>query len=56
MNVIILPSKKVPLGGLHPITLISEKVIALLQMLGYVFFDSSEVDSVENNFTLLNFS
>lgn len=50
----VLPSKKIKLGGLHPISLMSEKIIRILQSIGFVFFDSPEVDSVENNFTLLN--
>lgn len=50
----ILPGKKIFLGGLHPITLMSRKITEILQSIGYTYFDSPEIDSTENNFTLLN--
>lgn len=48
-----LVSKRLPRGNLHPITKISTKVIETLQLLGFQLVEGPEVETVENNFDVL---
>ena len=51
---ITLPSKKVRIGTLHPMTLITEQFEDLFVSMGYTVFEGVEVESDENCFQKLN--
>ena len=51
---IYLEGKKIPLGNLHPITQIIQKIYDILIPFGYQVVESPEVESEEYNFNKLN--
>ena len=51
---IYLEGKKIPLGNLHPITQIIQKIYEILTPLGYQIVESPEVETEEYNFNKLN--
>lgn len=51
---IYLEGKKFPLANLHPITQLIQKVYDIFLRLGYQIVESPEIETEENNFTLLN--
>jgi phenylalanyl-tRNA synthetase alpha chain len=46
--------KKIPVACLHPITQLTQKIYDIFLHLGYQIVEIPEIDSEENNFTLLN--
>ena len=50
-----LPPAKVPLGGLHPLTLIQERAISILEKIGFTLVEGPEIEDEWHNFTALNF-
>lgn len=51
---IYLEGKKIPLANLHPLTQLIQKVYDIFLRLGYQIVESPEIETEENNFTLLN--
>src|SRR5437763_297760 len=51
---IFLEGKKIPITFYHPLTQMTEKIYEIFLRLGYSFFESSEIETEENNFNLLN--
>nr|CAG8434617.1 7896_t:CDS:2 [Entrophospora candida] len=51
---IFLEGKKIPLGNLHPVTKIIQKIYELFLPLCYQIVESSEVETEEINFDKLN--
>jgi len=50
-----LPSGVMPLGSLHPITLIKNEICAIFGKIGYVVAEGPEIEDDWHNFTALNF-
>jgi phenylalanyl-tRNA synthetase alpha chain len=51
---IYLEGKKNPFANLHPLTQITQKIYDIFLPFGYQIVESPEIESEENNFTLLN--
>jgi phenylalanyl-tRNA synthetase alpha chain len=51
---VTLPGKKLPLGGLHPLSQLIQKIYAIFLRLDYQVIESPEIETEENNFTKLN--
>ncbi len=51
---ITLPGKKVPQGGLHPLTLVRNEIINVFAGMGFEVFEGPEIEDDDHNFTLLN--
>lgn len=51
---IYLEGKKIPLGNLHPLTQIIQKIYDILISLGYQIVESPEIETEEYNFNKLN--
>ena len=49
-----MPGKRLPLGGLHPLSQLIQKIYAIFLCLGYQIVESPEIETEENNFTKLN--
>lgn len=50
-----LPAAPYRFGGLHPVTLIEEKVVSVFEKLGFVVADGPEIEDDYHNFGALNF-
>ena len=51
---VTLPGRRLPLGGLHPITRVTEDVCAIFQRLGFAVAEGPEVELDYYNFEALN--
>ena len=51
---ITLPSKKQPLGHLHPLTLVRNEMINVFAGMGFDVFEGPEIEDDDHNFTRLN--
>ena len=51
---ITLPAKTRTVGGLHPLTLVTNQIIDVFSGMGFAIVDSPEIEDDEHNFTLLN--
>ena len=51
---ITLPSKKQPLGHLHPLTLVKNEMINVFAGMGFDVFEGPEIEDDDHNFTRLN--
>ena len=49
-----LAGKKIPVANLHPLNQLIQKIYNIFLRLGYQIVESPEVDTEDNNFTLLN--
>ncbi len=52
---VTLPGRPMPSGGLHPLTLTSERIKAVLSGLGFEFVDGPELEDYAYNFAALNY-
>ncbi|MFM2136148.1 MAG: hypothetical protein RL021_1548 [Bacteroidota bacterium] len=50
-----LPAEPLPLGSLHPITLIRNRIIDIFSRIGFSVSDGPEIEDDWHNFTALNF-
>ncbi|MFM2207003.1 MAG: hypothetical protein RL213_978 [Bacteroidota bacterium] len=50
-----LPSEPMPLGSMHPITLIRDRIIGIFSRIGFSVSDGPEIEDDWHNFTALNF-
>ena len=51
---ITLPAKTRPMGGLHPLTLITNQIIDVFSGMGFAVADAPEIEDDDHNFTRLN--
>ena len=51
---ITLPSKKQPMGHLHPLTLVRNEMINVFAGMGFDVFEGPEIEDDDHNFTRLN--
>ena len=51
---ITLPSKKQPMGHLHPLTLVRNEMINVFAGMGFEVFEGPEIEDDDHNFTRLN--
>ena len=51
---VTLPGRGVFLGGLHPVTLVSHRLISILNMMGFSYVSGKEIETDYYNFTALN--
>ena len=51
---ITLPSKKQPMGHLHPLTLVRNEMINVFTGMGFDVFEGPEIEDDDHNFTRLN--
>ena len=51
---ITLPGKGMPLGGLHPLTLVTNEMINIFAGMGFEIFEGPEIEDDDHNFTRLN--
>ena len=51
---ITLPGKGMPLGGLHPLTLVTSEMINIFAGMGFEVFEGPEIEDDDHNFTRLN--
>ena len=51
---ITLPSKKQPMGHLHPLTLVKNEMINVFAGMGFDVFEGPEIEDDDHNFTRLN--
>ena len=51
---ITLPGKEMPLGGLHPLTLVKNEMINVFAGMGFEIFEGPEIEDDDHNFTRLN--
>lgn len=51
---ITLPATTVPMGGLHPITLVKNEIIDVFAGMGFEVFEGPEIEDDGHNFTRLN--
>jgi len=51
---ITLPGKEMPLGGLHPLTLVTSEMINIFAGMGFEVFEGPEIEDDDHNFTRLN--
>ena len=49
-----LPAREVPIGGLHPLTLIRDEAIAILRRMGFALADGPEIEDEFHCFDALN--
>jgi phenylalanyl-tRNA synthetase alpha chain len=50
-----LPGESMPLGSLHPLTIIRNKIVAIFNHIGYTVSEGPEIEDDWHNFTALNF-
>ena len=50
-----LPGEGYTLGGIHPITLVRQKIENIFRSMGYAIVEGPEVETDDHNFTALNF-
>ena len=51
---ITLPGKRHPLGGLHPLTQVTNEMIGVFAGMGFEIFEGPEIEDDDHNFTRLN--
>ena len=51
---ITLPAKTRPVGGLHPLTLVTNQIIDVFSGMGFAVADAPEIEDDDHNFTRLN--
>ena len=51
---ITLPGKELPLGGLHPLTLVKNEMINVFAGMGFEIFEGPEIEDDDHNFSRLN--
>ena len=51
---ITLPSKKLPLGHQHPLTIVKNEMINVFAGMGFEIFEGPEIEDDDHNFTRLN--
>ena len=51
---ISLPGKELPLGGLHPLTLVKNEMINVFAGMGFEIFEGPEIEDDDHNFSRLN--
>ena len=51
---ITLPAKTRPVGGLHPLTLVTNQIIDVFSGMGFAVAESPEIEDDDHNFTRLN--
>ena len=51
---ITLPAKTRPMGGLHPLTLVTNQIIDVFSGMGFAVADAPEIEDDDHNFTRLN--
>ena len=49
-----LPGDALPLGGMHPITIMRNRIVQIFQQLGFAVADGPEIEDDWHNFTALN--
>ena len=49
-----LPGDEIPLGSLHPISIVKNKIISIFQRLGFAVAEGPEIEDDWHNFTALN--
>ncbi|MEP7168207.1 MAG: phenylalanine--tRNA ligase subunit alpha, partial [Bacteroidota bacterium] len=49
-----LPGEPIPLGSLHPLTIIRNKIVAIFNHIGYTVSEGPEIEDDWHNFTALN--
>lgn len=52
---VTLPGRPQTLGRLHPTTVAMREILAIFGQMGFQIYDAPEVETDDNNFTLLNF-
>jgi phenylalanyl-tRNA synthetase alpha chain len=50
-----LPGESIPLGSLHPLTIIRNKIVSIFNHIGYTVSEGPEIEDDWHNFTALNF-
>ncbi|HKR07384.1 MAG TPA: phenylalanine--tRNA ligase subunit alpha [Bacteroidia bacterium] len=50
-----LPGESMPLGSLHPLTIIRNKIVSIFNHIGYTVSEGPEIEDDWHNFTALNF-
>ena len=50
-----LPGEPLPLGALHPITIVRNKICKIFERIGYAIAEGPEIEDDWHNFTALNF-
>ncbi len=51
---ITLPAKTRTVGGLHPLTLVTNQIIDVFSGMGFAVADAPEIEDDDHNFTRLN--
>jgi phenylalanyl-tRNA synthetase alpha chain len=51
-----LPGDEIPVGSIHPITLMRNKIVSIFQRLGFAVVDGPEIEDDWHNFSALNIS
>ncbi len=51
-----LPGDEIPIGSIHPVTLMRNKIVSIFQRLGFAVVDGPEIEDDWHNFSALNIS